>query len=57
MKFFGIALLFIGLAGVSSAQDFTKITGFAPEIDTNLAGSALALLSGSLLVLRARRTK
>ena len=31
--------------------------GQAPEIDANLAGSALALVSGGLLVLRSRRKK
>lgn len=56
MKFFGIALLFIGLAGVSSAQ-IDKVPLLTPEVDPSLAESALALLSGSLLILRARRTK
>jgi hypothetical protein len=28
-----------------------------PEIDANMAGSALALISGGLLVLRSRRNK
>jgi len=51
-KIIGFSLLLVGassfaLAGVS----------IAPEIDGASAASAIVLLSGGLLVLRARRTK
>jgi hypothetical protein len=50
MKLLGMALMFIGIASFASAT-------VAPEIDPGSAGSALALLSGSLLVIRASRKK
>jgi hypothetical protein len=48
----GLSLLLVGTAGLAVAGPTA-----APEIDGASATSALALLSGSLLVLRARRTK
>jgi hypothetical protein len=47
-KYIGFALLLIGTAGVAGASP-------VPEIDPSSGMSALALLSGALLVLRARR--
>ena len=49
MKLFGIALMFVGVAG------FAQAVAAVPEIDPGSAGSALALLSGALLVIRGRR--
>jgi hypothetical protein len=49
MKLLGIALMFVGVASFAGATIAT------PEIDPGSAGSALALLSGALLVIRARR--
>ncbi|HLK19223.1 MAG TPA: hypothetical protein VKT81_09710 [Bryobacteraceae bacterium] len=49
MKLLGMALMFVGVASFASA------TATVPEIDPGSAGSALALLSGALLVMRARR--
>jgi len=49
MKLLGISLLFLGISGAMMASTYT------PEIDPGSAGSALALLSGALLVIRARR--
>ena len=48
-KYIGFALLLIGTAGIAGA------TPVAPEIDPGSGMSALALLSGALLVIRARR--
>jgi len=45
-----MALLFIGACGIASATP-------VPEIDPGSAGSALALLTGALLIVRARRKK
>ena len=47
-KFVGMMLLLTGMAGVAMAAG-------VPEIDPGSAGSALALLSGALLVARGRR--
>ena len=54
-KILSFALLLLGMAGSLMAQG----PGFpgAPEIDPGSAVSALVLLSGSLLVLRARRKR
>jgi hypothetical protein len=52
MKVFGLSLL---LAGAASAAFATAI--YAPEIDGGSAVSAVMLLSGGLLVMRARRKK
>jgi len=49
MKLIGMLLLF---AGVST---FAFAVPAAPEINAGSAGSALALLSGALLVLRSRK--
>lgn len=50
MKTLGIALIFVAVSSFASA-----ITTYAPEIDPGSAGSALALLSGALLVIRGRK--
>jgi hypothetical protein len=50
MKLLGMALMFVAFASFANAF-------VAPEIDPGSAGSALALLSGALLVIRARRKK
>jgi len=47
------ALLLIGTAGFA----FAGINPIVPEIDPGMAVGALALLSGGLLVLRARHKK
>jgi hypothetical protein len=49
-KYVGLALLLVGTAGIAGA-----IPVGAPEIDPASGVSALALLSGALLVFRARR--
>ena len=49
MKVVGIILLVVGTVGVASAA--------VPEIDAGSAVNALALLSGSLLMLASRRKK
>lgn len=49
MKALGMVLLLVGVSTFASA-----ITA-VPEIDPGSAGSALALLSGALLVIRGRR--
>jgi hypothetical protein len=50
MKLFGMALLLVAACGVASASA-------VPEIDPGSAGSALALLTGALLVIRGRSKK
>ncbi len=52
LKVLGFGLLLVGAA--SSAFAGTIV---APEIDGTTAASAMVLLSGGLLVLRARRKK
>jgi hypothetical protein len=49
MKIAGIMLLFVGMSGVAMAA--------VPEINGGSAINALALLSGTLLVIRSRRKK
>lgn len=51
MKIVGIMLLFVGTVATASA--FAPV----PEIDASSTVSALALLSGSLLMLKSRRKK
>ena len=51
-KFLGFSLLLAGAASFAFAG-----TVVAPEIDGASAASAIVLLSGGLLVLRARRKK
>jgi hypothetical protein len=51
MKILGIVMMFVGVSGLALAQ--TQ----APEIDPGSAGTAVALLSGALLVIRARFKK
>ena len=48
MKVLGMTLLLVGMASFLSAYS-------VPEIDPGSAGSALALLSGALLVIKSRR--
>jgi len=51
-KFIGLSLLFLGAAGFAFAGGT-----IAPEIDGASAASAIVLLSGGVLILRARRKK
>ena len=51
-KFLGLSLLLAGAASFAFAGGVV-----APEIDGASAASAIVLLSGGLLVLRARRKK
>jgi len=51
-RLFGFSLLIVGAARTAFALDVV-----APEIDGGAAVSALVLLSGGLLILRARRKK
>jgi hypothetical protein len=50
-RILGFALLMIASAG------FVFGSSVAPEIDPSYGGSALALLSGALLVVRGRRKR
>lgn len=52
MKVLGMSLLLIGVAGLAVAVP--PPVG-APEIDAGSAGSALALLSGALLIFKTKR--
>jgi hypothetical protein len=52
MKVLGMMVLLVAVAGLAVAQ-----TAPAPEIDPGSAGTAIALLSGALLVARARQKK
>jgi hypothetical protein len=54
MRLLGIALMFIGLS-VSASAAYDGYETYAPEIDFNSGASAVALLSGALLMIRARR--
>lgn len=47
MKALGFALLFVGVSSFALAS--------VPEVDAGTAGSAIALVSGALLIMRARR--
>ena len=49
-KTVGMILIFLGLSGLAAA-----VVPVAPEIDPASASSALALLTGALLVIRGRR--
>lgn len=51
MRILGWTMLLLGMAGSAMAGVAT------PEIDGASAGAAVALLSGGILVLRARRAK
>jgi hypothetical protein len=51
MKVIGTMLLFVGVVAVAGAQ------ARVPEIDVTAGGSALALLSGGLFLLKSRRRK
>ena len=48
-----ISLLTLAMAGVAAAADL--VTAAVPEIDARTAVSAVALIAGGLLVMRARR--
>jgi len=50
MRILGLGFIMVGVAGAAWAGNFT-----VPEIDTNSGLAALAILSGGLLILRARR--
>jgi hypothetical protein len=50
LKIAGLAALTLGVAGMVSA---TPVLG--PEIDAATASSALALLSGAILIVRSRK--
>jgi len=50
VKLLGSVLLFIGVGGAAFATA-------VPEINAASAGSAIALVSGALLVMRGRRKK
>ena len=52
MKIIGIMMLLVGAAGTAFAG-----ATVVPEIDSTSAIGAVALLSGGLLVIRARRKK
>ena len=52
-KLFGAVVLMMGVTGLAFAGHLTS----APEIDATSAVGAVALLSGALLVIRARRRK
>ena len=53
MKLFTTVILLAGTATFAFAGGLTEV----PEIDANSAAAAVALVSGGLLVLRARRKK
>ena len=48
-----VALVLLGIGSGVAAMAFNNV----PEIDPASAGSALALLTGSVLILRGRRRK
>ena len=49
MKVLGTMLLLVGIGGAALAA--------VPEVSPASAGSAIALISGAILVMRGRRTK
>jgi hypothetical protein len=55
-KISGMFLLVIGLSGVAFALQCNRGCG-APEINPSSGASALALLSGAVLLVRGRRQK
>ena len=52
MKALGMIIMLAGLGGLLSADSMDRQ---APEIDPGSAGSAIALLSGALLVFKSRK--
>jgi hypothetical protein len=52
MKLVGMMMLFVGISGSAFAG-----VVLAPEIDASSATAAVTLITGGLLVLRARRRK
>lgn len=57
LKIAGMAFLLAGISGVLMAQSDNYLGNFncAPEIDAASAGTALALLSGAVLMIRSRK--
>lgn len=53
MKVIGLLLLLVGVGGVLSAG----YIGAVPEVDGSTAGSAIPLLVGAFLVMKARLKK
>lgn len=51
LKMAGMALLVVGMSVVCAAA----IPVEAPEIDASTAGSAIALLGGAIMMIRARK--
>lgn len=51
IRLFGYAVVFLATASFAMA-----VPASVPEIDASSAGSAIALLGGGLMVLRARRS-
>jgi hypothetical protein len=57
-KILGMMLLMVGASALVFSQDSTiSKLHKAPEIGATAAGSGLALITGTLLVLRGRRKK
>ena len=57
-KIVGVVLLLIGLSGLALGRKHDKNgkdAAAAPEIDLGSGANAVALISGSLLILRSRR--
>jgi len=52
MRMLGMAMLLVGVSGLAFA-----FATPVPEIDAGSAGTAVALLTGTLLVIRGRRKK
>ncbi len=56
MKIAGMAFLLAGISGVLMAATDSNLGNFnCPEIDAASAGTALALLSGAVLMIRSRK--
>ena len=54
MKILGLMLLLVGMAGILVGGNPPHPT---PEIDTGSAGTAVALLAGTLLIFKSRLQK
>jgi hypothetical protein len=55
-KAMGFIIMFAALAATTMAEQLCDTPhGSVPEIDANLGGSALALISGAMLIVRGRR--
>lgn len=57
MKAAGMALLLAGIGGTLMAQSTNGIDFRCPEIDAASASTAIALLSGAVLMIRSRVKK